>query len=120
MEIAIATRRLHALAQESRLAVFRLLVRAGDAGVAAGDIARELDVAPNTLSAHLSVLSNAGLVSSRRESRSIIYAADYDGMSNLLAFLVEDCCQGRAEVCVPVGRAVARAACCDQPEGKFQ
>jgi DNA-binding transcriptional ArsR family regulator len=120
MEFQTATRRLHALAQESRLAVFRLLVRAGSEGVAAGEIARDLGVAPNTLSAHLSVLANAGLVTSRRESRSIIYAADYAGMSDLLAFLVEDCCQGRAEVCVPVGRAVARAACCEQPQGKPQ
>jgi DNA-binding transcriptional ArsR family regulator len=120
MELNTATRRLHALAQDSRLAVFRLLVRAGGQGVAAGDIARELGVAPNTLSAHLSVLANAGLVSSRRESRSIIYAADYAGMSDLMAFLVEDCCQGRAELCAPIGRAVARAACRDRPEGAPQ
>jgi ArsR family transcriptional regulator len=96
------------------------LVRAGSEGVAAGDVARELGVAPNTLSAHLSVLANAGLVTSRRESRSIIYAADYAGMSDLLAFLVEDCCQGRAEVCAPVGRAITRAGCCDQPQGTPQ
>jgi len=120
MEVIAATRRLHALAQESRLSIFRLLVRAGEPGVAAGEIARELGVAPNTLSAHLSVLSNAGLVTSRRESRSIIYSADYAGMSELLAFLVEDCCQGRAEVCAPVSRAITRAACCEQPEGNLQ
>ena len=120
MELSIATRRLHALAQDSRLAVFRLLVRAGREGVAAGDIARELGVAPNTLSAHLSVLANAGLVGSRREGRSIIYAADYAGMSELLAFLVEDCCQGREEICSPVGAAIARAPCCDQPQGDLQ
>src|SRR5689334_6126330 len=120
MEITDATRRLHALAQDSRLSVFRLLVRAGSEGVAAGEIARELGVASNTLSAHLSVLSNAGLVTSRREGRSIIYSADYGGMSELLAFLVEDCCQGRPEVCAPVGQAVARAACCDRPQGDLQ
>ena len=120
MEISTASRRLHALAQDSRLAVFRLLVRAGEQGVPAGEIARELGVAPNTLSAHLSVLANAGLVTSRRESRSIIYRADYGGMSELLAFLVEDCCQGRAEVCAPVSRAISRAACCEQPEGNLQ
>ena len=120
MEVIAATRRLHALAQESRLSIFRLLVRAGEPGVAAGEIARELGVAPNTLSAHLSVLSNAGLVTSRRESRSIIYSADYAGMSELLAFLVEDCCQGRAEVCAPVSLAITRAACCGQPEGNLQ
>ncbi len=120
MELTTATRRLHALAQDSRLSIFRLLVKAGGEGVPAGDIARDLGVAPNTLSAHLSVLANAGLVVSRREGRSIIYTADYGGMSELLAFLVEDCCQGRAEVCDPIGRVIVRAACCEQPEGNLQ
>lgn len=120
METSSAVRRLQALAQDSRLAVFRLLVRAGSGGVAAGEIARELGVAPNTLSAHLSVLANAGLVAARREGRSIIYSADYAGMSGLLAFLVEDCCQGRPELCAPAGLAVARAACCERPEGELQ
>ena len=120
MELTTATRRLHALAQESRLSIFRLLVRAGGPGVPAGEIARELGVAPNTLSAHLSVLANAGLITSRRESRSIIYSADYAGMSELLAFLVEDCCQGRAEVCAPVSLAITRSTCCDQPQGDLQ
>ena len=121
MELSLATRRLHALAQDSRLAVFRLLVRAGGDGVPAGEIARELGVAPNTLSAHLSVLANAGLVASRREGRSIIYAADYAGMGELLAFLVEDCCQGRAEVCASrSARAIARAPCCEPSPGDLQ
>lgn len=117
MEADTAIRRLAALAQDSRLAVFRLLVRAGADGMAAGEIARSLGVTPNTLSAQLNVLSNAGLVSSRRAGRSIIYAADYDRMSELLVYLMEDCCQGRPEVCAPMAEAAARGACCDQPHG---
>ena len=68
----------------------------------AGDIARKLKVPHNTLSAHLSVLSNAGLVTSRRDGRSIIYVVDFDGMRDLLAFLMEDCCLGKPELCAPV------------------
>ena len=113
MESNVAIKRLSALAQEGRLAVFRLLVKAGPAGVAAGDIARALGVAPNTLSAQLTLLANAGLVASRRDGRSIIYAAGYDGMSELLVYLMEDCCQGRPEVCAPLAAVASRAACCD-------
>lgn len=117
MESDVAIRRLSALAQESRLAVFRLLVKAGRAGVAAGEIARALDVPANTLSAQLAILSAAGLVTSRREGRSIIYAADYDGMGDLLVYLMEDCCQGRPEVCAPLAEAASRAARCDHSRG---
>jgi ArsR family transcriptional regulator len=117
MESNAAIKRLSALAQESRLAVFRLLVKAGRDGVAAGEIARLLDIPPNTLSAQLTILGNAELVSSRRDGRSIIYAANYDGMSDLLLYLMEDCCQGHPEVCAPLGVAASRAACCDQPKG---
>ena len=92
---------LSALAHEGRLSIFRLLVRAGRGGMAAGDIGRKLDVLPNTLSASLTVLANAGLVTSRRDGRSIIYAADYERMSGLLGFLMEDCCGGDAEICAP-------------------
>jgi ArsR family transcriptional regulator len=113
MESMLAVKRLSALAQDSRLAVFRLLVRAGREGVAAGDIARALDITPNTLSAQLSILANAGLVVSRRDGRSIIYAADYDGMSRLLVYLTEDCCQGRPEVCAPLAEVASRSACCE-------
>ncbi len=112
MELDAAVKRLSALAQESRLAIFRLLVKAGPEGLAAGEIARALKITPNTLSAHLSLLSNAGLVAGRRDGRSIIYAADYQSMSQLLVYLMEDCCQGRADVCAPLAEAVARAACC--------
>lgn len=117
MEFTIAVKRLSALAQDSRLAVFRLLVKAGQKGVAAGDIARTLDITPNTLSAQLTVLGNAGLVTSRRDGRSIIYAAAYEAMSELLLYLMEACCQGRPEICAPLGQAASRAACCNKPEG---
>jgi len=112
MESHSALRKLSALAQESRLAVFRLLVKSGGQGVAAGEIARTLQITPNTLSAQLVILANAGLVTSRRQGRSIIYAADYASMSGLLLYLMEDCCQGRPEVCAPMAQAAARAASC--------
>jgi len=115
MESNLAVKRLSALAQDSRLAVFRLLVKAGPAGLAAGEIARALEITPNTLSAQLTVLANAGLVTSRRDGRSIIYAAGYDGMSELLVYLMEDCCQGRPEVCAPLAAA---AVCCAPPQPK--
>ena len=103
---------LSALAHEGRLSIFRLLVRAGTEGVAAGDIARTLDILPNTLSASLTVLAQAGLVTSRREGRSIIYSADYDGMRALLGFLMDDCCAGRPEICAPLADVVEPASCC--------
>jgi DNA-binding transcriptional ArsR family regulator len=101
---------LSALAHEGRLAIFRLLVKAGLDGMAAGDIAKKLDTAPNTMSAQLLVLSNAGLARARREGRSIIYAVDFDGMSDLLVFLTKDCCGGRAEICAPLANTVSN--CC--------
>ena len=110
MNSDLAIRRLSAIAQEGRLAVFRLLVKAGPEGLAAGDIARKLDTPANTMSAQLLVLANAGLVRARREGRSIIYAVDFEAMSDLLVFLTEDCCGGRAEICAPLARA---ASCCD-------
>ena len=117
MESTEATKRLAALAQDSRLAVFRLLIKAGPEGLAAGEIARALGATPNTLSAQLTVLANAKLVTSRRAGRSIIYAADYGAMSTLLLYLLEDCCQGRPEVCAPFALSASRAACCDRPRG---
>jgi DNA-binding transcriptional ArsR family regulator len=94
---------LSALAQGSRLAAFRLLVKAGPDGLPAGVIAREVGVRPNTLSTHLAILEHAGLVQARREGRSVIYAADYAAMRALLGFLVEDCCGGKPEICAPLG-----------------
>ncbi len=107
MESKDIIKRLSALAQESRLAVFRLLVQTGPRGLAAGQIARDLGITPNALSAQLTLLSNAGLVTSRRDGRSIIYAAHYDGMAELLLYLVKDCCQGRPEMCAPLLSATA-------------
>src|SRR6266404_5311452 len=110
MDMTDALAGLSALAHEGRLAIFRLLVNAGPGGIAAGDIARRLDTAPNTLSAQLLVLSNAGLVRARRQGRSIIYAADFERMSELLQFLTRDCCGGRPEICAPLAQTVN--ACC--------
>lgn len=107
-----AVEALSALAHEGRLSIFRLLVRAGREGLPAGEIARKLSVLPNTLSANLTVLSNAGLIGSKRDGRSIIYTADYERMTALLGFLMEDCCNGEASICVPLAEIAKRAACC--------
>ncbi|MEO6218189.1 MAG: metalloregulator ArsR/SmtB family transcription factor [Sphingomonas sp.] len=101
MQLPLAVDALSALAHGSRLAVFRLLVRAGPDGVAAGEIAREIGALPNTLSSHLTILGHAGLIHSCREGRSILYSADYERMRELLGFLMEDCCAGRPEICAP-------------------
>lgn len=112
MESKAAVNMLSALGHEGRLAIFRLLVQAGPAGVAAGEIARALSVLPNSLSANLNVLSHAGLIASRRDGRSIIYTADYDAMSGLLGFLMEDCCQGAPQICAPLGAIVSNGMGC--------
>ena len=85
---------LGALAHETRLDIYRLLVRAGTDGVAAGAIAESIGLVPATLSFHLKELKNAGVISSRREGRSLIYAPEFDAMQGLLSFLTENCCQG--------------------------
>ncbi|MBA5777223.1 helix-turn-helix transcriptional regulator [Stappia sp. F7233] len=103
MKKAQALEALAALGQETRLDVFRLLVKAGDAGLAAGEIAARLDVRANTLSSHLSILQRAGLIRQAREGRSLRYRADYAGMLGLLSYLLEDCCGGRPEICAPLG-----------------
>lgn len=111
MRLPGAVEALSALAQETRLSVFRLLVRAGPEGMPAGEIASEIVVRPNTLSTHLTILEHAGLLGSRREGRSIIYAADYGRMRELLGFLMEDCCAGRPEICAPLAEITSRACC---------
>jgi ArsR family transcriptional regulator, arsenate/arsenite/antimonite-responsive transcriptional repressor len=116
METQTAVKRLSAVAQEARLDVFRLLVKAGPEGKAAGDIARALGVPANTMSAQLLVLSNAGLVRARREGRSIIYAINFEAMRDLLVFLTEDCCGGRAEMCAPLADIATR--CCTPTTGE--
>jgi len=115
METNDAVRRLSALAQDARIEVFRLLVKAGPDGLAAGEIARRLKSAANTTSAQLLILSNAGLVRARRDGRSIIYSVDFETMSDLLVYLTEDCCGGRAEVCAPLADIAAR--CCKPEKG---
>lgn len=112
MEPQSAVGALSALAHPGRLEVFRLLVRAGPEGMAAGDIARATGSLANTLSTNLNVLAGAGLIASRRDGRSIIYAAGYDRMRELLAFLMEDCCGGNPEICAPLAAIAEHAACC--------
>jgi len=101
---------LSALGHETRLAVFRLLVKAGPDGLPAGRIAEDLAVAPSTLSAHLAQLERAGLLRSARAERRILYAVDFIGTRRLLAFLLDDCCQGQPELC---GVALPSADCGD-------
>jgi ArsR family transcriptional regulator, arsenate/arsenite/antimonite-responsive transcriptional repressor len=96
METKEALAALAALAQESRLAVFRLLVQAGPGGLAASRIAEELDIAPSSLSFHLKELTHAKLLTSRQEGRFVIYAADIGAMNGLIGFLTENCCGGIA------------------------
>lgn len=98
-----------ALSQVTRLDVFRLLVKAGGKGMLAGDISNALEVRQNTMSANLSILNQSGLIRNERQGRSIRYFADMEGMSGLLAFLMEDCCGGRPELCQPVIDEIACA-----------
>jgi DNA-binding transcriptional ArsR family regulator len=101
MEKSDAVAALSALAQDNRLDVFRLLVQAGPDGMAAGQIAAALDLAPNTLTFHFDRLRQAGLVTVRRDGRSMIYAARYETMNAVLAFLTENCCAGVGGSCAP-------------------
>lgn len=101
MEIETASQTFSALAQASRLAVLKELVKAGPAGLAAGVIADRLGVPAPTMSFHLKELVRAGLVQSRRDGRSVIYAADYGGLRDLIDFLLADCCQGDQRLCGP-------------------
>ena len=117
MENKDAIEALAALAQETRLRVFRLLVQAGPNGRPAGEIAQAVDVPPATLSFHLRELERAGLLLSRRESRQIFYATHYEGMRRLLEFLMQDCCNGHPEICKPeVSRGQATAVPVDTSE----
>ena len=105
MQETDVVRALAALAQEVRLRVFRALVVAGPAGLTPGDLAAQLEVAPNTLSFHLKELSHAGLISQERQGRNLIYRAAFDTMNALLAYLTENCCEGQA--CTPYGAAAS-------------
>ncbi len=102
----IAIKALTALAHETRLTIFRLLVQAGESGVSAGQLAKELSIPNATLSFHLKELSNADLVSARQESRFIYYSANFETMNGLLGYLIENCCAGIP--CSPV------EVCCDE------
>ena len=108
MEMNRAVVALEALGQPTRLAVFRLLLTVGPAGMAAGDVARALDVKANTLSPHLALLQAARLVTATRDGRIIAYAADMVGLRALMGWLLQDCCGGSPEICAPV---LDRIAC---------
>lgn len=102
---------LSALAHEGRLAAFKLLVRAGPDGLPAGEIARALDVPPNSLSTNLGILSNARLIEGTRAGRSVVYTARYRDMAALLEYLIQDCCDGSPEICESLKKVVANAHC---------
>lgn len=102
-----------ALSQETRLKLLRLLVVAGPDGIAAGALAEQVEVSASNVSFHLKELERAGLVSTRRDSRSIVYSAEYDALTGLIRFLMEDCCSGRPEICSPA----LNPACCVPQKG---
>ena len=110
MDLEKATLALAALSQNTRLETFRLLVQHGPEGLPAGEIARRLSIPQNTMSAHLAVLTRAGLAKSERQSRSIIYRADISRAQDLIVFLFEDCCGGSPELCAPL--IADLAPCC--------
>jgi ArsR family transcriptional regulator, arsenate/arsenite/antimonite-responsive transcriptional repressor len=118
MEIEEAVPALAALAQETRLSIFRLLVEAGPGGVAAGRIGEMLDVAPATLSFHLKELSHAGLVSSRQQGRFIYYSTDFERMAALMTFLTRNCCQGMPQECLTVMETELTRCCPPEPKRK--
>ncbi|MBS0249242.1 MAG: helix-turn-helix transcriptional regulator [Proteobacteria bacterium] len=115
METSDAVAALAALAQDNRLGVYRLLVQAGPDGLSAGVIAEKLDLAPNTLTFHFDRLRAAGLVTVRRDGRSMIYAARFDTMNTLIAYLTANCCGGQPEQCVPVAACKPAAKRTKQP-----
>lgn len=117
MELKSAVTALAALAQETRLSVFRLLVAGGPEGLPAGVIGQKLEVPPATLSFHLKELSHAGLVTSRQESRFIYYAANFKHMAALMSFLTQNCCQGMPQECLTL-LETALGRCCTPTQSK--
>ncbi|MBO6826504.1 MAG: helix-turn-helix transcriptional regulator [Sneathiella sp.] len=113
MDIIRATKAFAALSQETRLCVFRHLVQIGGDGMPAGEIARKFETPHNTMSTHLAALVASGLVASKRQGRSVFYMIDLDGTKDLMGFLMEDCCQGRADLCAPLLDSLM-PNCCDQ------
>jgi ArsR family transcriptional regulator len=114
MESENAILALAALAQPTRLDVFRLLVKHEPEGLAAGDIARAIAVPQNTMSSHLAILSRAGLVSTQRFSRRIVYRADLMRFQAVVLFMLRDCCDGRPEICAPLIENLT--PCCPPPK----
>ncbi len=115
MDSLTALSALAALSQATRLQTFRLLVSREPDGVPAGELAREIGVPQNTLSTHLSILANAGLVHGERHSRCIIYRADLEVLRQLILFLLRDCCGGRPDLCAPL---IADLSPCCSPEAQ--
>ena len=105
---------LSALAQRTRLEVFRILISSEPYGIAAGELARRSGAPHNTMSTHLGVLSHAGLVTSQRQSRSIIYRADLNVLRNTMLYLLKDCCAGKPDICAPL---IADLTSCCEPSG---
>jgi ArsR family transcriptional regulator, arsenate/arsenite/antimonite-responsive transcriptional repressor len=118
MEVKAAVTSLAALAQETRLSIFRLLVEAGPEGVSAGRIGETLEVPAATMSFHLKELARAGLVSLRHERQFIYYAVDFGRMAELMTFLTQNCCQGMPEKCLTVVETALGRCCLPQPKTK--
>jgi ArsR family transcriptional regulator, arsenate/arsenite/antimonite-responsive transcriptional repressor len=118
MEIKDAVTSLAALAQETRLCIYRLLVGAGPKGLAAGRIGEELEVPGATLSFHLKELSRAGLVSSRQDRQFIYYAVDFERMADLMTFLTQNCCKGMPKECLTVVETELGRCCLPKPKPK--
>jgi len=118
MENKDAVSALAALAQETRLSIYRFLVQAGPEGVPAGRIGEELEVAPATLSFHLKELSHAGLISSRQESRFIYYSANFERMAAIMTFLTQNCCQGMPQECLTINETQLASCCAPNSKAK--
>jgi ArsR family transcriptional regulator len=118
MEIKGALTALAALAQETRLSIYRVLVEAGPEGVSAGRIGETLEVPAATLSFHLKELAHAGLISSRQERQFIYYAVDFERMAELMTFLTQNCCQGMPEKCLTVVETALGRCCPPKPKAK--
>lgn len=106
MDLENAVKSLDALANATRLSVFRLLVEAGPDGLSAGDIAERTGALQNTLSSHLARLQRAKIITSQRDGRHVIYRADFETLGGLIVYLMEDCCGGSAEVCDPIAASI--------------
>jgi DNA-binding transcriptional ArsR family regulator len=111
MEKTLALSAFGALSQETRLDIFRRLIRAHPQAMPAGELAAEFDIPPSTLSTHLAILNRARLVTAERQGRTILYAADTEGAKALLTYLIKDCCGGKPELCKPLIEA-AMPSCC--------